>query len=27
MARPVIRDRDLFYLGWDEAVQEALLAG
>jgi arsenate reductase len=27
MARPVIRDRDLIYLGWDEAVQEALLAG
>ena len=27
MARPVIRDRDKFYLGWDEAVQEALLRG
>ena len=26
MARPVIRDGDVFYLGWDEAVQEALLA-
>lgn len=26
MARPVIRDRDMVYLGWDEAVQEALLA-
>ena len=26
MARPIIRDRDMFYLGWDEAVQEALLA-
>ena len=27
MARPVIRDRDKLYLGWDDAVQEALLAG
>ena len=27
MARPVIRDRDVFYLGWDEAVQEALIPG
>ncbi len=27
MARPVIRDQDTFYLGWDEAVQDALLAG
>ncbi|MFT7593070.1 MAG: arsenate reductase [Paracoccaceae bacterium] len=27
MARPVIRDGDMFYLGWDEAVQKALLAG
>ena len=27
MARPVIRDRDMFYLGWDEAVQKALLPG
>ena len=26
MARPVIRDQDIFYLGWDEAVQDALLA-
>lgn len=25
MVRPVIRDRDKFYLGWDEAVQEALI--
>ena len=25
MARPVIRDGDAFYLGWDEAVQQALL--
>ena len=25
MARPLIRDRDMFYLGWDEAVQRALL--
>jgi arsenate reductase-like glutaredoxin family protein len=27
MARPVIRDQDTFYLGWDEAVQNALLPG
>lgn len=27
MARPVIRDGDAFYLGWDEAVQKALLPG
>ncbi len=26
MARPVIRDRDKFFLGWDETVQKALLA-
>ncbi len=26
MARPVIRDQDAFYLGWDEAVQNVLLA-
>lgn len=26
MARPVIRDGDRLYLGWDEAVQSALLA-
>lgn len=25
MARPVIRDRHTLYLGWDEAVQSALL--
>lgn len=25
MTRPVIRDGDAFYLGWDEAVQQALL--
>ncbi len=25
MTRPVIRDGDTYYLGWDEAVQEALL--
>ena len=25
MARPVIRDGDKFFLGWDETVQEALL--
>ena len=27
MARPVIRDGDKFYLGWDEVVQDALLQG
>lgn len=27
MTRPVIRDGDTLYLGWDEAVQKALLAG
>lgn len=27
MARPVIRDGDNLYLGWDETVQDALLAG
>ena len=26
MARPVIRDGDKFFLGWDERVQAALLA-
>lgn len=26
LARPVIQDGDTFYLGWDEAVQDALLA-
>ncbi len=25
MARPVIRDQDKYYLGWDAAVQTALL--
>ena len=25
MVRPVIRDRDTLYLGWDETVQKALL--
>ena len=25
MVRPVIRDGDTYYLGWDEAVQNALL--
>jgi arsenate reductase len=25
MARPIIRDRETFYLGWDETVQKALL--
>ncbi len=25
MARPVIRDGDAYYLGWDETVQAALL--
>lgn len=24
MARPVIRDGDMFYLGWDDAVEKAL---
>ena len=27
MARPVIRDQDKFYLGWDDPVQDSLLAG
>ncbi len=27
MARPIIRDGDIFYLGWDEAIQEALFLG
>lgn len=27
MARPVIRDGDTLYLGWDDAVQQALLQG
>ena len=27
MARPVIRDGDNFYLGWDDAVQKALCLG
>lgn len=27
MARPVIRDQDIFHLGWDETVQRALLSG
>jgi arsenate reductase-like glutaredoxin family protein len=27
MARPVFRDQDAFYLGWDDAVQKALLEG
>lgn len=26
MARPVIHDGDAYYLGWDEAVQQALLS-
>ncbi|MHA6327224.1 arsenate reductase family protein [Roseivivax sp. CAU 1753] len=26
MARPVIRDRDKFFLGWDETVRQALLS-
>lgn len=25
MARPVIKDGDVYYLGWDEVVQDALL--
>ena len=27
MARPVIRNQDKLYLGWDDAVQDALLEG
>ena len=27
MTRPVIRDRNILYLGWDEAVQRALMPG
>jgi arsenate reductase-like glutaredoxin family protein len=27
MVRPVIRDGNVFHLGWDEAVQNALLPG
>ena len=27
MARPVIRDQNALYLGWDGAVQKAVLAG
>lgn len=27
MARPVIRDGETFYLGWDQTVQDALLLG
>ncbi|KAJ03098.1 arsenate reductase family protein [Sulfitobacter mediterraneus] len=27
MARPVIRDQNSYYLGWDEAVQQAFLEG
>lgn len=27
MARPVIRDGETFYLGWDQTVQDALLQG
>lgn len=26
MARPVIRDGDVFYLGWDETVQQRVLS-
>lgn len=26
MARPVIRDRDKFFLGWDDTIRQALLA-
>ena len=26
MARPIIRDQDMYYLGWDDAVQNALLS-
>lgn len=27
MARPVIRDQNMFYLGWDDAVKRALIPG
>lgn len=27
MARPILRDDDAFYLGWDDATQEALRLG
>ena len=27
MARPIIRDQNMLYLGWDEAIQKALLPG
>lgn len=27
MTRPVIRDGDAYYLGWDDAVQAALIPG
>ena len=27
MARPIIRNQDMFYLGWDETIEEALLNG
>jgi len=27
MARPVIRNQEMLYLGWDETVQRALLPG
>ena len=27
MARPVIRDQDALYLGWDDQVQKALFTG
>ena len=27
MVRPVIRDRNVFYLGWDETVKKALIPG
>ena len=27
MVRPIIRDRDTFYLGWDDVVQKALRPG
>ncbi|MFT5273056.1 MAG: arsenate reductase [bacterium] len=27
MARPVIRDQDKLYLGWDDTVQSALILG
>ncbi len=27
MARPIIQDGDMFFLGWDDRIQSALLSG